>query len=114
MPVQAWIEPNPAYKPSTAEEKAAFEAVKARGAFACSAPTALENVRSSKGMYRHRPDTPQAPTPPPVRNLADMSIEELKLMSLSFGIKIEKQMKKADLVAFLQSKVDAMPIIDDE
>lgn len=113
MPHIVTIEPNPDYKPAPAD-KAAFEAVKARGPVKTDISTAMDNMRRSKGMYRLATAAPVAEPASMVKRLEDHENSELVAMALGLGIKIEKQMKKSELVAFLQKKIDAVDIIDDD
>ncbi len=109
-----FIEPDPSYKPKTPDDKAAWEAVTKLGRVKVDAPGAREAIRDSRGMYRIVPTEASAAAAVAPRAIADMSIDELKLMALTLGYKIEKQMKRSDLVAWLEKQVEALPVIDDD
>lgn len=113
MPKLVKIEVNPEFKAQTAQEKAALEAAKKSGQIEVSFATAMENIRQSGGLYRVVPTIqPEAAAKP--RRLDEMPNDELKLMMLNLGIKTEKQMKRADIISLIQTRLDAVEVLEDE
>ena len=109
MPMMVKIVADPDFKPS-ANEKAAFAEIKAKGAVEVSYQVAMDNVRLSGGMYKIE----EAAAPPSiVRNLEDMDTQELKLMMLQLGVATEKQMKRAEVITMIRVKLDQVEITDE-
>lgn len=111
MPDMVTIEVDPSFKP-TPDLKEQFEIAKRIGPKEVSDATAQEALRNSNGMYRIKETAPEVMEMPVVR-LEDKPLEELKLMMLQLGVKTEKQMKKSDVVALIQRKLDEVEIVDD-
>lgn len=114
MPLEAFIEPNPKFKP-TAKQEVAWEEVKKKGRVKTSYVTAKEAVRNSGGMYRIASDKPDAPAPK-TRMLEDYELDELKALYFGMGNKMptSKQLRKADMIAAIRKTWDAVEILDDE
>lgn len=108
MPDMSQIEPNPDFKPTNAAERAAFADVQKQGRVKTTIATAKENVLRGYGMWRMVSKGSAAEKTLAAR-VAAMSDDELRVALLTFGIKTEKQMKRADyekLVADRLSKID--------
>lgn len=113
MPKMVTIELDPGYTPKAAD-KAAFEAAKAKGSLSVSWVAAQEAVANSGGMYRIRPDAaPALPSAPPLSSLPS---EELKRMFVSMGGKVPtgKQMKRQEIIAWIEKQMDGFEILDDD
>jgi hypothetical protein len=112
MPEMVKVDVNPEYRPSVGE-KAAFEAAKKAGIVEMPYVTAMENIVHSNGMYRLatviEPDAAAKP-----RRLDEMPNDELKLMMLNLGIKTDKQMKRSDIIRLIQTRLDAVEVLDDD
>lgn len=113
MPKMVKLAANPAFKPATDEDKAALAAVKAKGAVEYDYVTAMENVANSRGLLVVVPDVAETQAMAP-RRLEDMSLEELKIMMLSLGIKTEKQMRRADVERLVRSRMAEIDITEEE
>ena len=113
MPLMVKIEPNPDYK-GTAQDKAVFETVVARGTLEVDQVTASENIRLSKGMYRIKPDV-AAPVEVAPMSYESMSNDEVQLMALSLGMKVsaDKTVKRSEMVSFIKAKLAAVTVTDD-
>lgn len=112
MPTMIKIEADPKFKPVGAAQVTAFETAKAQGVLEVDHTTGMDNIRLSGGMYRVVTEEPQKATVS-VKALADYTTDELKVMMLQLGIKTEKQMKKSDIVALIQSRIDDIEVVDD-
>lgn len=113
MPKLVKIGPNPAFKPADADQKAAFEAAKKKGAFTVPYVTAAENIKRSGGMFQFIQEQ-EAPAEIETQRLEDKPTDELKVMMLSLGIKTEKQMRKSDIIMLIRKKLDEVEVIEDE
>lgn len=118
MPKMVKIAANPDWRAAgSPEEKAAasaaMTAIKKAGPVEVSYLTAIENIRTSGGMYRILPDV--APVKVKVdTDLNELSMQELKVMMLNLGVKTEKQMARRDVIALIERKLDDVQIVDDE
>jgi hypothetical protein len=120
LPIEAFLEPNPAYKPETDNDKAAYASIvdlhKKNGAIRTDLAGIVEAIRNSKGMYRQRVEAP-APVDATIKvpSMAERSIEELKAMALTMGIDItrKQRMTKADLVKLVETKLRNVQIVDE-
>lgn len=113
MPKMVTIELDPSFSPKPAE-KAAYESAKAKGPLSVSFVAAQEAVALSGGMYRIRPEG--APALPSAPALSDLPSEELKRMFISMGGKVPtgKQMKRQEIIAWIQKQMDGFEILDDD
>lgn len=112
MPTMVTLAANPAYKP-TEETKSVFADIKKKGPFSVDYVTAMENMTNSGGMYAIVASETDQPVKAEPRRIEDMTSDELKVVMLSLGIKTEKQMKRADVVRLVQSKMAEIDIVDD-
>lgn len=118
MPKMVKIGPNPDWRATGeanthGQQRDVFNAIKAAGAIKVSYQTALENIRNTGGMYRIMPEE----EPQKVKvdtDLNDLSMQELKVMMLNLGVKTQKQMKRSEVVALIEKKLDEVSIVDDE
>ncbi len=113
MPKMVKLAANPAFKPATDADKAALAAAKAKGPVEYDYVTAMENVANGNGLYAIAPDVAETQSMAP-RRLEDMSLEELKVMMLSLGIKTEKQMRRADVERLIRSRMAEIDIVEEE
>ena len=113
MPKMVKLAANPAFKPENDDDKAILKAVKAKGAVEYDYVTAMENMANGRGLYVIVPDEPEVATTAP-RRLEDMSLEELKVMMLSLGIKTEKQMRRSDVERLVRAKMAEIDIVEEE
>lgn len=112
MPKMVRIGANKDYRP-TAETAVAFAAIKKAGEIEVPYLTAIENCRNSGGMYAIMPE--KAPTKVKVdTDLNELSNQELKVMMLNLGIKTEKVMKRTDIIALIERKLDSVEVVDGE
>lgn len=76
-------------------------------------PTAMEALRNSKGLYRVAPE-PKQEVEMKVGGLAisEMTPDQLKLMALNLGIRLQKKMKTADLRGLIERKFAEIEIED--
>lgn len=111
MPVMVTLAANPAYQP-TAETKAVYDEIKKKGPFLVDYVTAMENIANSGGMYAVVSQAAES-AKAEVRRIEDMSLDELKVVMLSLGIKPEKQMKRTDVVRLVLSKMTDIDIVED-
>lgn len=117
MPKTIMVGPNDNFRlPPTAtpEQKAAWEKIKGERPRMLPYVTAMENITRSGNMYRTIVEDPMEPMAPGPRLLDDYGMDELKVMLVSLGIKTEKQMKKADVLRLIRSRLDEVEIVDDE
>lgn len=114
MPKMVTIEVDPSFAaPKAAEEKAAWEAAKAKGPMQVPEVTAAEAVKYSRGMYRIRPEG-RAPLPS-APSLQELPLEELKRLYVSLGGKVtDKLLKRSEIITFISNKLDAIEVVDDE
>lgn len=112
MPVLVKLAPNPAFKP-TDETKDAFDYAKRKGVFQIDYVTAMENIENSNGMYQIVAESAEAPAASVPRRLEDMTLDELKIMMLSLGIKTEKKMARKDVEALVRSRMAEVEITDE-
>lgn len=117
MPKSIKIGPNDLYRlppDATPEQKAAWKAIKEERPRVVPYVTAMENIQNSGNMYRTiiEPDEGEMLVPGP-RRLEDYSIEELKVMLVSLGIKTAKQMRRADIVDLVRRKLDEIEVADE-
>jgi hypothetical protein len=112
MPNMVKLAASPSFKSDNPVAVAAWKAAKANGPLDVDYVTAIENVRLSGGIYMIVPEAPQTPVPGP-RNLEDMSIDELKIMMLSLGVRSEKKMLKTDIVRLVRAKMGEIEIVDE-
>lgn len=113
MPKMVKLAANPAFQPATDADKAALAAAKAKGPVEYDYVTAMENVANGNGLYVIVPDVAETQSMAP-RRLEDMSLEELKVMMLSLGIKTEKQMRRADVERLIRSRMAEIDIVEEE
>jgi len=118
MPKMVTIGAAPGYKPDgKGTEKAlqikAYGLIKDKGNLVVSYQTAIQNIRNSKGMYELK-EAKAAPVAVVEMKLEDRSLDELKVMMLSLGVKTEKQMSKTDVIMLIQKKLDEVEITEDE
>jgi hypothetical protein len=120
MPLKTFIEPNPNYKPKSPEDKAVYDAIvklhKERGAIATDTGAIVEIVFNSGNMYREKVEAPPVTEATiKVPELNDLTVAVLKQMALLQGINVnhKQRMTKDELVRLLQSKLDAIDIVDD-
>lgn len=113
MPKMVKLAANPAFKPATDADKAALAAAKAKGPVEYDYVTAMENVANGNSLYVIVPDVAETQSMAP-RRLEDMSLEELKVMMLSLGIKTEKQMRRADVERLIRSRMAEIDIVEEE
>lgn len=113
MPKMVKLAANPAFKPATDADKAALAAAKAKGPVEYDYVTAMENVANGNGLYVIVHDVAETQSMAP-RRLEDMSLEELKVMMLSLGIKTEKQMRRADVERLIRSRMAEIDIVEEE
>ncbi len=112
MPDMVDIEVNPDFKSGdSAVDKAQFAAAKKAGKISVALSTAVENIALSGGMYRIVPAIPNEVAAGP-RKLSDMPVAELKILMLNLGIKTEKQMTRAQIEGLIQSRLDAIEVIE--
>ncbi|PZQ99206.1 MAG: hypothetical protein DI533_00415 [Cereibacter sphaeroides] len=111
MPRMVKIEANPDFKADDAGEKEAFAKIKKARPIEVDYVTAMENVSQSGGMYRIQPETTQ--TEVVVRNLEDMTTEELKIQMLAVGVTPQKQMKRAEVISAIRIKLSEIEIADE-
>jgi len=108
------LEPNPDYSKGMVGAASA----KAKKDLAALKPikvpyvTAVENIRNSKGLYRFGQE--KEVVVPTSLSLEDRPIEELKAMLVTLGLKIEKKMKKADIITLIRRKLDEIEVVDDD
>lgn len=110
MPKLVTIHANPDFEN---KKDADYQAIKKAGPKVVWYQTALENIRLSEGRFQIQPEQ----TKKAARintDLADMSLDDLKVMMLSLGSKTEKIMKKADVIALIRTKLAGVEIVDDE
>lgn len=103
------IKVNPDYTPQAGEE-AAYAAAVAKGAVEMDTTTAMENVQNGRGFYVLVSEEADATVLAP-RRLEDMTLDELKVMMLSLGIKTEKQMKRVDVERLIRDRMDEIDIV---
>jgi hypothetical protein len=118
LPIEAFIEPNPNYKPQTDEEKAAYAAIvdlhKKRGPIATDVGGVAEAVRNSDGMYRMKPASEAQEVSLKVPELKDMTNDQLKALGLQLGMSsIKPGIKRSQLIEAIQKRLDAIDIVDD-
>jgi len=111
MPATMKIGPNPGYTP-TNEDKAVYDEVVRRGVIELDTATAMENIVNAKGLYVVIEQEAEPNTVAP-RRLEDMTLDELKIMMLSLGIKTEKQMKRTDVERLIRSRMAEIDIVED-
>lgn len=109
MPAMVKLAPNPAFK-ATEETKADYDAAKAKGVMVVEYVTAMENIANSGGMYAIVAENAEAPASSVPRLLEDMTLDELKIMMLSLGIKTEKKMARKDVEALVRSRMAEIEI----
>lgn len=115
MPSTAVIEANPAFKPATPEDEAAWKAAKAKGPMEVDAVTAYENVRLSRGLYRVQPPKPQGDIQVKNQSLESMTAMDLMEMATKLGITIRKQkMKKDDLIFIIRERLGQIEVVDED
>ncbi len=112
MPLMVEIETNPAFKPTDAAAKEAWEAARKAGRVSVAYMTAMENVRNSGGLYRLAAKAAEK-SPVSERDLEDMSVAELKAMATSLGIRSDKPLKKAELVALVREKSVGLEVTEE-
>lgn len=112
MPSVVKLTFNPAFKPENEAEKSALSIAKKAGAFDTYESNAEEAIRNSRGLYMLVADE-RAPVPQQVRQVEDMTKEELVSMMASLGIQIEPKMKKADVITAIRAKMEAVELSDD-
>ena len=110
MPAMVTLAANPMFVPKNEDEAAHFSAAKKQGKMLLDWTTAIENVRNSGGMYRIVPEP--EPGKAAIPTLEDMTVSQLRDAAIMQGIKIEKQMKRADLIRLLRSR--QAEILDDD
>lgn len=115
MPKMVKIGPNPDWRAAGQPAGAAevMKAIKDAGPIEVPYLTALENIKTSGGMYRVLPES----EPVKVKvdtDLNDLSSQELKVMMLNLGVKTSKQMKRSEVIAVIEKKLDEVEIADDE
>ncbi|MBT9385473.1 hypothetical protein KM176_16485 [Pseudooceanicola sp. CBS1P-1] len=115
MPKMVKIEANPDFKPN-ATQKAEYSAIEKAGAKTVTYQTAIHNIRHSGGMYRIQPEASATATAATVSapKLAEMDLQDLKLMMVSLGVKTEKQMKKSEVIKVIETKLAEIDIVDDD
>lgn len=113
MPKMVKLAANPAYKAVSDEDKALLKTIKAKGPVEYDYVTAMENIENSRGLYVIVPEVEAAQSMAP-RRLEDMSLEELKVMMLSLGIKTEKQMRRSDVERLVRAKMSEIDIVEEE
>lgn len=116
MPRMLKIGPNDNFKLSkdaSPDEKAAWAKIKAERPKLVSYVSAMEAIRNSGNMYRTIIDDYPEPTEPGPRRLEDYTLDELKVMLISLGIKTEKQMKRDDVIGLIRRKLDEVEISDE-
>ena len=91
---------------------AAAKSLKLPGGKTMDYATAMENVRLSNGLYEIEQEAPVAPAVSGPRDLEDMTVEELKLIIVQSGVKVEGKAKKADVIAAIRAKMDQIDIED--
>lgn len=121
MPVSTFIEPNPNFTPKTPADKAAYAAImelhEARGPIKIDSSGLVEAVQNSRGMYRQKEEAAPAVTATiAAKQLADFNVTELKIMATTMGLDVtrKQRMTKEELVGLVQSRLDAVEIVDDE
>lgn len=110
MPKMVSIHANPVYEN---KRDPGYAAIKKAGSKKVPYQTALENIRNSEGRYAIEPekrDKPQRIN----TELEDMSLDDLKVMMLSLGIKTQKVMKKSDVVTSIRTKLADVEIVEDD
>lgn len=118
MPKMVHITHNPDFRvdksaPDADAQTKALAEVKKAAPVRVDYVTALENIRISKGMYRILPEAQ------PVKvqvdsNLAEMSLQELKVMMLNLGVKTTKQMSRSQVITLIEKKLDEVELVEDE
>jgi hypothetical protein len=112
MPIMVKLAANPAFKSTDPVATEAWKVAKAKGTIEVDYVTAMENIQLSGGIYSIIPEATTAPAPGP-RRLEDMTLEELKVIMLSLGIKTEKQMKRSDIERLVRSKMAEIDIVEE-
>jgi hypothetical protein len=118
MPKMVSIGANPDWRADSKSETAVkdretMKAIKKAGPLRLPYISALENIRSSGGMYRILPES----EPVKVKvdtDLNELSNQELKVMMLNLGVKTDKQMSKSAIISLIEKKLDEVTITDDE
>lgn len=110
MPKLVTIQPNPDYDKKQDQE---YQAIKKRGALTVPYQTALENIRLSQGRFSIAPEKKDKPARINVE-LEEMSMDDLKVMMLSLGIKTQKTMKKSEVITSIRTKMSAFEIVEDD
>lgn len=109
------IGPTPNFKPSK-EQVDTWAKIKGENPKSLPYVSAMENVKLSGGMYSLLPDAAEGPAPGvAIRMPEEMSRDELTLTALQLGVDMSrKQMKKAEIIAAVRQKMDAVVLLDDE
>ena len=118
MPAQWYIEPNPDFKPETADQKNAYAEIvafhKKSGALKVDAINATEAVQNSKGMYRIKPEAEAQEVSLKLPELKDMTNDQLKAMGLQMGLSsIKPGITRTQLIGLIERKMAAIEIVDD-
>lgn len=110
MPKLVTIHANPNYENKNDLD---YRTIKKAGPKVVCYQTALENIRLSEGRFTIQPEQ----TKKAARintDLEEMSVDDLKVMMLSLGIKTQKTMKKSDVITSIRTKLETVEILDDE
>ena len=113
MPTMVKLEVDPSFKAETPEQKAALAVAKKAGGFECDHSVAIDNIRMSGGLYRLVQDEAAQIEAVKPRTLEDFSNDELKVMMLNVGVKTEKQMTRAQIIALIRSRLDTVEVLEE-
>lgn len=114
MPLVVKVVPDPDWKPegTEAEKSAQMAIYKGLKPLEMAYTQAVENVQAHKGRLKivKKEDEKAAPAMVP---LEDRSLQDLKEMMLSLGVKTEKQMTRSQVIQVIRKKLDAVEVVED-